>query len=207
MFCNQFNTMNKLTLGIIMLIWASLASSFARADVSKLNASFALLYLDGSGNPDENYLGFAETKDYESLVPRFSVSWDLTEQVQVAASWTDFGTLVTEWEAPQGPPFEGFGMAVVTPFTVVEDMRSLGVGVAYVSDWRAGSLRLGLGAEHVTNHHHGWFDKKEEDWSLALSVGYEYPLTESLSLSVDYLQIEPPNKTLRLVGGAIAWKF
>lgn len=198
--------MKKLTLVTITTILLILPALQAGRGDSKLNATLSLLYLDGSGSPDENYLGSAEKK-YESLVPRLSFTWDISEHLQASVSYTDFGALEADWIAPQAPPFEGIGLDVITPFKIEEEMDSLGAGLAYASGLGGGSLKIGLGAERISNEHKGWISKKEEDWALAISIGYEYPISDSFSISAEYLQIEPPRKTLHLVGGSFNWKF
>ncbi len=199
--------MNNSAIATIIALLLCLQNLHAGTVEPRFSATLSLFYLDGAGGPDEDYFATTVKKDYESLVPRLGFVWSISERLQAGASYTDFGTLKADMVAPQWPPFEGIGLQVISPFKVEEELESLGLGFAYLLDIGKGNLKLGLGAEHLTNRHVGGISKKEKDWSLAVSTSYEYPIADTITLSVEYLQVQPPRKTLHLVGGSITWKF
>ena len=174
----------------------------------KIHASISLFYLSGSGSPDAPYSGFANSRDYDAIAPRLTISYKITEDFDVIANYTDLGTFNTSWIGNQTPPLLGVGgRQAITPFEVREKMEAFAAGIGYTAKVGSGSLRLGIEVNHIKNVHNGWLIKNENDWSIAASVGYEHLLTDSLSISADYLYLSPPNKSLHLYGGSLKLKF
>ncbi len=135
--------MKRYTIFTIVTVLLIVPTLRAEQEEARFSVVFSLYYLDGAGNPDEDYLGFAEAKDYESLVPRLGVAMNVGERLQIGASYTDFGTLEAEMYSPQWPPFEGIGMDVISRFQVEEKMDSYGLGISYRSRFGPGEFRVG----------------------------------------------------------------
>ncbi|MDQ8188586.1 hypothetical protein [Pelagicoccus sp. SDUM812002] len=198
--------MNKPTLITAITIISALYPEALAGE--KIEGSISLLYMSGSGSPDAPYSGIADSKDYNGLVPRLSISYLFNDRIELFASYTELGKLETNWIGSQQPPIIGEpGREVITPFEVEEEMKSIGFGFAYNPEIGNGILRFGIGSENIKNDHNGWLNKKEKDWSLSAFIGYKFLINDSISLSADYLQLNPPGKTLHLAGGSFKWKF
>ncbi|MDQ8183831.1 outer membrane beta-barrel protein [Pelagicoccus sp. SDUM812005] len=198
--------MKRPTLIIIITLIAGLLSDATAEE--KIQGAVSLLYMSGSGSPDAPYSGVSESKDYDGIVPRLTISYNVTDRFEINANYTNLGTLKTSWVGNQTPPLLGVaGRQAITPFEIEEKMEALGLGIAYKTEAGGGSLKFGIEANQINNEHEGWLIKKERDWSLAVSAGYEYLLSDRLSVSADYLHISPPGKSLHLLGGSLRWKF